>query len=229
MISCKFSILCTDDGIKSEKLLLNIIFKPLVFDLPVTLWRIYQYLRILSCTKRFLTNCKKQQVYSPLTSSKIENQRGFLIKKKRHRYSKCEKFELSQQQLNLKLSEKGSYKCYGRIQGEYPFFLPREFILAEKLAEEAHIQTIHGGVTLTMAKVRSKCLVLTLRQLLKRVSRQCYGCKKFHIKSYPVPQKELMPADRFTIQNHRYRLCRAFFVQVKRKEAKKGVSFTVHL
>ena len=36
LISCKFSILCTDDGIKSEKLLLNIIFKPLVFDLPVT-------------------------------------------------------------------------------------------------------------------------------------------------------------------------------------------------
>ena len=35
MISCKFSILCTDDGIKSEKLLLNIIFKPLVFDLPI--------------------------------------------------------------------------------------------------------------------------------------------------------------------------------------------------
>ena len=36
MISRKFSILCTDDGIKSEKLLLNIIFKPLVFDLPGT-------------------------------------------------------------------------------------------------------------------------------------------------------------------------------------------------
>ena len=35
MISCKFSISFTDDGIKSEKLLLNIIFKPLVFDLPV--------------------------------------------------------------------------------------------------------------------------------------------------------------------------------------------------
>ena len=34
LISCKFSILCTDDGIKSEKLLLNIVFKPLVFDLP---------------------------------------------------------------------------------------------------------------------------------------------------------------------------------------------------
>ena len=35
-----------------------------------------------------------------------------------------------------------------------------------------------------------------LRQLVKRVLRQCYECKKFHVKSYPVPQKELLPADR---------------------------------
>ena len=32
-------------------------------------------LRILSWIKRFLTNCKKQQVRGPLTSSEIENQR----------------------------------------------------------------------------------------------------------------------------------------------------------
>ena len=39
-------------------------------------------LKILNCTKRLLTNCKKQQVCGPLTSSEIENQRGFLIKEK---------------------------------------------------------------------------------------------------------------------------------------------------
>ena len=71
----------------------------------------------------------------------------------------------------------------GRIQGEYPIFVPRESKLAEKLVEEAHIQTIHGGVTLTMAKVRSKYWV---RQLVKRVLRQCYGCKKFQVKRYPL-------------------------------------------
>ena len=30
---------------------------------------------------------------------------------------------------------------------------------------------------------------------MKGVLRQCYGCKKFHVKSYPVPQKGLLPAD----------------------------------
>ena len=48
------------------------------------------------------------------------------------------------------------YKCYGFIQGEYPIFIPRESKLEEKLIEEAHIHTIHGAVTLTMAKIRSK-------------------------------------------------------------------------
>ena len=47
-----------------------------------------------------------------------------------------------------------------------------------------------------MAKVRSKYWVLTLRQLVKRVSRQCYVCKNFHVKSYQVPHKGLLPADR---------------------------------
>ena len=31
---------------------------------------------------------------------------------------------------------------------------------------------------------------------MKNVLRQCYGCKKFHVKSYPVPQKGLLLADR---------------------------------
>ena len=153
-------------------------------------------LRILSWIRRFLTNCKKQQVRGPLTSSEIENQREFLIKEEQHRYSKCEKFELSQQRLNLKLSQEDLYMCYGRIQREYPTFVPRESKLVEKLVEEAHIQTIHGGVTLTMAKVRSKYWVPTLRQLVRRVLRQCCGFKKFHAKSYPVTQKGLLPADR---------------------------------
>ena len=99
--------------------------------------------------------------------------------------------KLSKQQLNLKLSEEG----YGRIRRQHPVFIPRECKLAETLIEEAHIQTIRGGVTLTMAKIRSKYWVPTLRQLVKRVLRICYGCKKFHVKSYPVPQKMLLAAD----------------------------------
>ena len=168
---------------------------------------------------------------SPLASSQTEKQREFPIKEEQHRYSKCERFGLRKQQLNLKLSEEGLYKGYSRIQGEYPIFVPRKSKLVEKLIEEAHIQTIHGGVTLTVAKARSKNWVSTLRQLVKRVLRICYGRKKFHVKSYPVPQKRLLLTDRtnldlpFKIIGTGY--TRIFLCKSKGKK-EKCASFTVH-
>ena len=69
-------------------------------------------LRILSWIKRFLTKSKKQQERGPLTSSEVEDQREFLIKEEQHRYSNCEKFEVSTQQLNLKISEEGLYVTF---------------------------------------------------------------------------------------------------------------------
>ena len=80
------------------------------------------------------------------------------------------------------------------MQEEYPVFVPRDSKLAEKLIEKTHIETIHGGMTLPMAKIRSKYWVLILRQLVKRVLRKCYGCEIFHVKRYLVPQKGLLPA-----------------------------------
>ena len=62
-------------------------------------------LRILRSIKFFHKTYKKQQVRGPFTSSEIEKQREFLIKEEKHRYSKCERFELSKQQL----SEEGLY------------------------------------------------------------------------------------------------------------------------
>ena len=84
-----------------------------IYDKLLVKYPMLKTLRILSWIKRFLSNCKKQQVRSPLTLSKTEYRRGFLIKEEQHRYSKCEKFELSKQQLNLILSEEGLYRCYG--------------------------------------------------------------------------------------------------------------------
>ena len=68
-----------------------------IYDKLLVKYPMLKTLRIFSWIKRFLTNCKKQQVRGPLTSSDIENQREFLIEKEQYRYSKCEKFELSQQ------------------------------------------------------------------------------------------------------------------------------------
>ena len=82
-----------------------------------------------------------------------------------------------------------------------------------------------------MAKIRSKYWVPTLKQLVKRVLRICYGCKKFDVKSYTVPQKGLLPADRTNLDLpfKTIRLCRVLLVQVRREEGKKCVCFTVDL
>ena len=87
-------------------------------------------------------------------------------------------FEISRKQLNLKMNQEGIYECHGRIHGDYPVFILNKSLLAE---EEAHLQTIHGGVTLTMARIRDQYWIPTLRQLVKRIIKKCYGCKRFNI------------------------------------------------
>ena len=153
-------------------------------------------LRILSWINRFLSNWRKTRVSGPLTAEKVLVQRKFLIKREQNLYSNTKNFEISRQQLNLKMNQEGIYECHGRIQGDYPVFIPHKSVLAEKLVEEAHLQTIHGGVTLTMARIRDQYWIPTLRQLVKRIIKRCYGCKRCNISHYPKPSQGLIPTDR---------------------------------
>ena len=153
-------------------------------------------LRILSWVNRFLNNCRKSKVSSPLIADKILVQRKFLIKREQNLYSNTENFEISRQQLNRKMNQEGIYEYHGRIQGDYPVFIPNKSLPAEKLVEEAHLQTIHGGVTLTMARIRDQYWMPTLRQLVKRIIKSCYWCKRFNISDYPKPSQGLTPTDR---------------------------------
>ena len=94
------------------------------------------------------------------------------------------------------MNQGGIYECHGRIQGDYPVFIPNKSSLAEKLVEEAYLQIIHGGVTLTMVRIRDQYWTPTLRQLVKRIIKRCYGCKRFNTSHYPKPSQGLMPTDR---------------------------------
>ena len=84
----------------------------------------------------------------------------------------------------------------GRIQGDFLIYLPSTSILSEKIMQECHEVTLHGGVTTTMAKIRDKFLIPKLRQITKRVLRSCHGCKRFYAIPYPDPKLGLLPKDR---------------------------------
>lgn len=87
-------------------------------------------------------------------------------------------------------------ECRGRVQGEYPTYLPDSSIFSFRVVEEAHRQTLHGGVGLTMDMVRSQYWIPRLRQLVKKVRGSCHGCKRFQALAYATPPPGHLPTTR---------------------------------
>ena len=64
------------------------------------------------------------------------------------------------------------------------------------LVHHAHISTLHGGVGMTMAKVREHHWVPRLRQLAKKIRSKCHGCKRFQAKAFQTPPPGKLPSTR---------------------------------
>ncbi len=62
--------------------------------------------------------------------------------------------------------------------------------------ERAHLQTLHGGVSLTMAKIREEFWIPKLRSIVKKVRKRCHGCKRFQVASLPAPPQGNLPKER---------------------------------
>ena len=101
-----------------------------------------------------------------------------------------------QSSLNLQLSKDGLLECRGRIQGKYPIYLPEDAIFTKKLVRRVHCETLHGGVGLTMAAVRENYWVPRLRRLVKKVTKECWGCKRFQATAVATPPPGLLPTNR---------------------------------
>ena len=98
--------------------------------------------------------------------------------------------------LNLHKNQQRNYECWGRIKGAYPVYIPSESTLSQKIIFSAHKGTLHGGVTITMTKVRSQYWIPTLRNLVKCIIRNCCACKKYQAISYPDPKPGPFTNDR---------------------------------
>lgn len=142
----------------------------------------WKTVRVTAWIRRFVNNCKlkkAERLRGPLTTTETDKQVQWWIKRAQDSYSATEKFNEDKLTLNLQKNAEGLFECRGRIQGDYPIYLPDEAVFTEKYVMHAHIQTLHGGVGLTMAKVRQNYWVPRLRRLAKRTIRSCFGCKRF--------------------------------------------------
>ena len=105
---------------------------------------------------RFVNNCKIPAVNrktGPLDTTEIEQQRFWWTKRAQLDSQTSAHFEEDKLQLNLQPNDQGILECRGRIEGEYPIYLPESDPYTDKLVQQTHLMTLHGGVLLTMAKV----------------------------------------------------------------------------
>ena len=89
-------------------------------------------------------------------------------------------FSSAKAELNLQPNRSGILECRGRIECNYPVYLPTNTVFTKKVVEQPlYIITLHGGVPAKMAEVRERYLVPRLRRLVKQIRSDCHGCVRF--------------------------------------------------
>ena len=71
-------------------------------------------------------------------------------------------------------------------------------MLTRKLVEKVHREMLHGGVGLTMAAVRERYWVPKLQSVVKKVRKECWGCKRFQVTALDPPPPGTLPNDRIS-------------------------------
>ena len=144
-------------------------------------------IRICPWMRRFARNSLRNRgtprVLGPLTTEETTSQLLFLVKQAQ----KSSEIERDRVALNLHPNQDGVLECRGLVQGEFPVYIPETSMLGLRLVEEADQETLHGGVGLTMAKVRTRYWIPKLRQLVKKVRKNCHGCQMFQTSAYVAP------------------------------------------
>ena len=156
-------------------------------------------LRVCAWVSRFLTNSrnlKSRGVKGLLTTDEMKYQETWWTRRAQEEGRSLKNFEADKLQLNLQPDNNGILECRGRIVGAYPIYLPDGNAFTHKLVQRAHLATLHGGVTLTMTKVRETRWIPRLRKLTRKVIKSCWGCKRFRAQAYQSPPPGNLPTTR---------------------------------
>ena len=111
--------------------------------------------------------------------------------------------------------------------GKHFVYLPQDATLTSKLLQRIHTETLHGGVSLTMAVIREKYWNPTLRKLVKSVRTGCWGYKRFCALPVRAPPPGLLPKERTDISGAfeviGTDLAGPYLVQVKKQKRRESL------
>ena len=153
-------------------------------------------LRVCAWVQRFISNLKLEAAHrnlGPLTTRELNEQQVWWVKRVQQHPENAEEFQTDQVQPNLQKNKQGILECQGRIAGQYPVYLPNGAPFTQALVYEAHLHTLHGGVVLTMARIRETFWIPRLRKLVKQVRKCSWGCKRVQANAYTAPPPGQLP------------------------------------
>ncbi|XP_028416198.1 uncharacterized protein LOC114539993 [Dendronephthya gigantea] len=168
------------------------------FDELLEKFELWKMLRIGAWVARFVSNARihgGEKSLGPITTEEIQKQLLFWVKRVQGRNETTDTFHDDRSRLNLQTTKDGVYECRGRLQGLYPTYLPDQEMFTEKLVMDAHIRTLHGGVGLTMTKLREVYWIPRLRRLVRKMIKRCNGCRRFRAAAVADPPPGNLPTD----------------------------------
>ena len=126
------------------------------------------------------TTAKIQQISRPLTIEETSKQIQFWMKRVQSRRE--ETVQEGPTAAELQTKRLGIYQCRGRIQGDYPTYLPENEVFTEKQVLNARMLIHHGGVLGTTAEETQQAghQALSRLQFLQQETYQGLGWKALH-------------------------------------------------
>ena len=163
------------------------------FDLLLAKYSLRKVLRIQTYLRRFRTGNRES-----ITTEESQRESTWWIQRAQESDRNESHHEATAASLNLQPNSEGVLVCRGRIQGKQPIYIPYRSGLARSIVQRRHLQTLHGGVSLTMAAVREDYWIPRLQSLVKAIRKDCNGCRRFQAAPMQVPAPGNLPTDRIS-------------------------------
>ena len=114
---------------------------------------LYKALRISILILIFVNNCRKKQEIRSTNNSRISKSEKKNCEQEK--VASSDRIEDDKKKLNLEKNDEGVYICKARLQGFHPIYLWQDSVLSKKVILAEHKRSLHGGVAMTMSRVRS--------------------------------------------------------------------------
>ena len=161
----------------------------------LTRYSYWKLIRITAYVIRFVEHCckRKKRNCLQLTSEEADEAEKLWIRKAQQSNNILTNTDLEK-------GDDGVLRYVGRIPNYKPILLERNHPLVKSLIQACHLKTLHGGVAVTMSKVRERFWIQKLRFIVKKVLHNCNLCKRFRVKPLSNPSKSMLPDFRIELQ-----------------------------